>query len=162
MSDTMEIKRGPGRPPRQVEMQQRRRRRSDLGMDGHLKLAVPEDKKERGFTYRWFNDVTGRLDGKTVHDDWDIVRENINPDQDNGEGTPVRRSVGVAPDGKPLYAYLCKKPDEFYREDKAKEQKSIDETEAALRRGEVKGADALTGPHAYVPGGRQGISIRRD
>lgn len=164
MSDVQgtEPRRGPGRPPRQVETQQRRRRRTELGMDGHLKLDVPAHLKKAGFVERWINDTTGRLEGKTVHDDWDIVRENIDPEKDNGEGTPVRRLVGVKPDGQPLYAYLCRKPEEFYREDRAKEQKSIDETEAALKRGEVKGQEALTGPHAYVPGGRQGISIRRD
>ncbi len=162
MSDQGEVKRGPGRPPRQVETQQRRRRRVEQGMDGNTKLAVPDELKEKGFVYRWMNEVPGRLENKTVHDDWDIVKTAINPEQDNGEGTPVRRSVGVGPDGKPLYAYLCKKSEEFYREDKAKEQKQVLETETALKRGEVKGAESLTGPRAYVPGGRQGISIRHE
>lgn len=162
MSDTTEIKRGPGRPPRQVEVQQQRRRRADFGMDGNVKLGVPEHLKKPGFVYRWMNEVPGRLESKTVNDDWDIVKEQINPEQDNGEGTPVRRNAGVGADGKPLYAYLCRKPENFHREDKAKEQARIKETEAALKRGEVKGAEALTGPNAYVPGGSQGISIRHD
>jgi hypothetical protein len=127
-------KRGPGRPPRQAETQQRRRRREDMGDDRHLKLAVPAGLK-------------------TVHDDWDIVKSEIDPTKDNGEGTPVRRPVGVAADGKPLYAYLCKKPEDYYKADKLAEQKSIAADEDNLRRGEVKGADALSGPHAYVPDG---------
>jgi hypothetical protein len=146
-------KRGPGRPPRQAETQQRRRRREDMGDDRHLKLAVPAGLKEKGFVYRWVNETPGRIENKTVHDDWDIVKSEIDPTKDNGEGTPVRRPVGVAADGKPLYAYLCKKPEDYYKADKLAEQKSIAADEDNLRRGEVKGADALSGPHAYVPDG---------
>lgn len=160
MSEIITEKRGPGRPPRQAEVQQRRRRRDDMGDDRFLKLAVPNELREPGFVYRWLNDTPGRLENKTVHDDWDVVKQPVDPDKDNGEGTAVRRPVGVSPDGKPLYAYLCRKPEEFYREDKSKEQAQIKVQEDALKRGEVKGAEALTGPQAYVPGGRNQIGQR--
>lgn len=158
MSDTAEIKRGPGRPPRAQETQARRRRRDDMGDDRLLKLSVPEGLKEKGFVYRWLNDTNNRLHAKTKQDDWDVVNETIDPTKDNGEGTAVRRPVGTKQDGSPLFAYLVRKPEDYYREDKAKEQEQIKEQEDALKRGVVKGAEALSGPQAYVPGGRNQIS----
>lgn len=144
-------------PVRAEEVQRQRRRRESLGDDRHMKLGVPEDKKDPNFTYRWFNETPGRLESKTVHDDWDIVKESVDPTKDNGEGTAVRRPVGVTPEGKTLYAYLCKKPKDWYQEDKAKEQKLVNDIEEGLRQGEAQGAEALAGPHAYVPGGRNTI-----
>jgi hypothetical protein len=146
-----------GRPPRQAETQQRRRRREDMGDDRHLKLAVPASLKEEGFVYRWINETPGRIENKTVHDDWDIVKSEIDPEKDNGEGSPVRRAVGTAADGKALYAYLCRKPKDYYQADKKAEQGQIAEDEKNLRRGQVKGSEALAGPHAYVP--ESGIKI---
>jgi hypothetical protein len=129
-----------------------------MGDSRLLKLDVPSHLKESGFVYRWLNDTNNRLHAKTVMDDWDVVNEAIDPTKDNGEGTAVRRPVGVKPDGSPLYAYLVRKREEFYREDKAKEQAAIKEQEDALKRGVVQGAEALSGSAAYVPGGRNQIS----
>jgi hypothetical protein len=113
--------------------------------------------KDPNFEYRWLNDTPGRLESKTKLDDWDVVTTPADPTKDDGEGTAVRRPVGTTPEGKPLYAYLCKKPKHYYEADKTEEQKMIAAEEENLRRGEVKGADALTGPMAYVPGGRNTI-----
>jgi len=146
-----EIKRGPGRPSRQQETQQRRRRRETLGDERHLKLGVPDALKDPSFEYRWINETGNRIQSKTEMDDWDIVKSPVDPAKDDGEGSPVRRAVGTV-DGKPQYAFLCRKPKEFYVEDKKAEQNLIKADEDALRRGQVKGSDALSGPHAYVPG----------
>jgi len=158
MSDVIETKRGPGRPPRQQETQQRRRRRETLGDERHLKLGVPDSMNDPNFEYRWFNENGNRIQQKTELDDWDIVKTEVDATKDNGEGSPVRRPVGTKADGSPLYAYLCRKPKEFYIEDKKAEQEAIKADEDALRRGQVKGSEALAGPHAYVPGGRNTIS----
>ena len=151
MSELSTEKRGPGRPPRQQEVQAVRRRRQELGDDRLLKLSVPKELQDPNFKQRWFNDVGGRIKSKTEQDDWDIVRENISGD---GEGTPVRRVVGANATGQPIYAYLCQKPVEFFREDKAKEQAAIKAVEDGLKRGEVSGADALSSDKSYVPGGK--------
>jgi len=127
----------------------RRRRRDDGPMAG-LKLAVPEGLKEQGFEYRWVNDDGRRVHDKTVMDDWDRV---MTPAiESEGEGTPVKRLVGKQEGGAPLYAYLCRKPTEFYQEDKSKEQRRIKEQEDAMKRGPGAIPGGLGGSTSYVPG----------
>jgi hypothetical protein len=147
------------RPTREQETKARRRRRESLGEDRNLKLFFPEAAKDPNFVYRVINDVPGRIEAKTVHDDWDIVTDAMlaDPSKDSSEGTPIKRFVGADKAGQPIYGFLCRKPKEFYEEDKAEQQKQIAADEENLRRGEAKGAEALTGPHAYVPGGRNTI-----
>jgi hypothetical protein len=81
MSETMEIKRGPGRPPRTAEVAVERRRRTASGPTAGLKLHVPQDMKDdANFEYRWVNDRPGRVRQMTVDDDWDVVSTD-RPDQ---------------------------------------------------------------------------------
>lgn len=182
MSETYspEGKRKPGRPSnaeRAVREEQQptkraeatkreRRRRSDTSATAGLKLHVPAEYLDENYEYRWINDDAGfgdegervgqRMHAKTVLDDWDIVTTATGV-EGQGEGTPVKRLVGKGEAGKPINAYLCRKPKDWYREDKAKEQQRLKEREDEMRRGAAQGSDALKGPTSYIPEG--GIRI---
>jgi hypothetical protein len=153
---------------RAAETRRERRRRSDTSQTAGLKLHIPEHLKDPSFEYRWINDdadfdtegqrVGQRMHAKTVLDDWDqvTVKEGIDG---QGEGTPVKRLVGRGEAGRPVYAYLCKKPKDWYRQDKAKELDAVKRREEEMRRGASQGPEGLAGPRAYVP--ESGIEITR-
>ena len=139
---------------RDIEKQERRRRLG-AGLERNYKLHVPENKKDPNFEYRWINDSPGRIEQYTVHDDWDVTKEDR-----NGESWEVRRPVGPGPDGRPLYAVLCQKRKEYYEQDKAEEEKSIKAQEDAMRVGPPPSPHGLGAEPAttYVPGGRNTIT----
>jgi hypothetical protein len=145
------VKRGPGRPPRQEEVKERRRRRESLGADRNLKLHVPENKKDPNFVYRFVNDRPGRVQQLTEGDDWDVV-----PSITAESGNETR----VADKSSGERAVLLRKRKEFYEADKAEEQKALDARDEALRRAPPQDAQGLSGPEAYVPGGRNIIGGR--
>jgi hypothetical protein len=136
-----------GRPARQAEVQQERRRRDDATIDGgqRLKLAVPEHVAERlkreGRTPRWINDEGNRMHNLTKMDDYDKV----------AEVAPV--VVGTTKEGKPIKAHLCSKPAAFIEQDRAKMETRRRETEAALLRGRNPDAPAIgDGIHSQAYG----------
>lgn len=153
-------KRGPGRPPnstRATEVRAQRRRRADTP-ESYGRLTVNHELLDHAnYAYRWINDAPGRIEAKTVRDDWDILRDPAIKEDGNNEGAQVRQLVGATADGKPFYAYLCKKPIEFHREDRVKKQRALDEAETELKRGFQKDPNALSANdrHAYIPGGAQ-------
>ena len=150
-------KRSPGRPPRQDTVKKTRRRREGLGLDRNLRLHVPEDWKDKNFHYHWINDTPGRLMNKTVQDDYDIVTEEELRGEKigEGEGTQVKRAVGTGADGGWQYAYLCRKPKDFYDEDKQSEQAEIDSKMQSIKQGNQE--QIGKGDHAYVPKGHQNV-----
>lgn len=151
-TDTAENQRG-----RVVEERARRRRRDDLGMSRHRQLAVDTSKFDPKYTYRIINDDPGRIHALTVQDDWDIVTRAQLGERDAKE-KGVGSSVEFAVDRTGKRGVLVRKPLDFYQEDKAKEQASINDRMKDIRRGKHEGPDALSGANAYVPEG--GISIR--
>lgn len=118
-----------GRTERRDEVRQERRRRDDTTIDGgqRLKLAIPPDVaarlKAEGRTPRWVNDHENRMHNLTVLDDYDKV-EGVEP-----------RVVGTTREGKPIYAHLCSKRDDFIAEDRQKLDQRRVETERAMLRG---------------------------
>ncbi len=170
MSDDYEptLKRGPGRPKsplpdaqdlkdlaredRKEVVAVQRRRRSGMGLDRTRKLYVPEEFKDTEFEYRWINDSHGRIESKTVQDDWDVVKKTK-----DGKEMDYRVPVDTFNrTGQPMYAYLCRKPKDLYKQDKAEEQKVIDDQEEAMRGGpppDPKGGNKESST-TYVPGGR--------
>jgi len=134
-----------------------RRRRPDGEADGRKLYVDPKFKRE-GFVQRWINDDPRRIYAKTEMDDWEIIK---NPAiAGDGPGTPVERVVGKTEAGQPLKAFLCEKPEKFYKEDKAKMHSAIDSQEEGLRRGIPADPGGLQGPTAYVPGGRNIVNGR--
>ncbi len=152
MNDVAEVKRGPGRPPRQETEQRARRRRESLGTDRNLKLHVPEDKKDPNFEYRWVNDRPGRVQQLTQADDYDVV-----PGVTSEGSTETR----VADKSSGERAVLLRKPKEFYESDKRSEQKVLDARDESMRRAPPPSAEGLSGSdNAYVPGGRNIVGGR--
>jgi hypothetical protein len=150
----VEIKRGPGRPPRTEEVKTERRRRQGMGAERNLKLFVPEQAKDPNFVYRFVNDRPGRVKQLTQMDDYEIVSsEDGNIDPGTAEGTVVKRTVDRS-EGEE--AVLLRKPRQYYEADKAEEQKLLDERDEELRAGKVQSSEGLSGSEAYVPGGRRG------
>lgn len=142
-----------GRPSnsRAEEVKVRRRKRDSLGEDRNLKLHVPEEFKDKEFTYRWVNDRSGRVRQMTEMDDWDVVSsEQINEDKP-AEGTVVKR-VGDKFTGENMV--LLRKRKEFHSDDEKKKQDALKAVDESLRQGPPQSPDGLSGPHAYVPGGR--------
>lgn len=155
MSETVEIKRGPGRPPRQEQVQQRRRRRESLGSDRNMKLSVPEDFKDPNYEYRWVNDRPGRV--QQLHrEDWDVV-EGASQLDSNSIGTTVKR---VSDRFTGENTVLMRKPKEFHEEDKLRKKQALDKVDEALRVGAPPSPEGLAGPQSYVPGGRNKIDGR--
>lgn len=151
MSEDM-IRRGPGRPRNDsmlnsaqthaqaaIDRPNRPNRKPFGSFD--LKLAYPD---RQGFHRHWFNDTPGRIE-RAIEAGYTHVK--------NGE-KPVSRIVGSAEGGGALHAFLMEIPEEWYKEDMAKEQALITEKEEMMMRG--KGEGEAEGQ--YVP--KQGISIR--
>jgi len=148
----VEIKRGPGRPPRTEEVKTERRRRTGTGAERNLKLHVPEEYKDPAFQYRWVNNVPGRVKQLTQMDDYEVVSsEEI--DSGTSEGTVVKRTVDRNEGDE---AILLRKPRHYFDADKAEEQKLIDARDEQLRAGAAPSSEGLSGSEAYVPGGRKG------
>jgi len=92
------------------------------------RLAAPQ---RDGYVRRWFNDRPGRID-RAKRASWAHV-------QDETTGHPMMIIGGVAPEGGGLKQYLMEIPQELYEQDQQAKQAAIDETEAAMKRGEVDG-----------------------
>lgn len=145
--------------PRIEEERARRRRRDDVSFSRMRNLAIEGDLDPR-YEYRWINDSPGRVHNLTVRDDWDVVTNDMlgdRHDKDKGVGSGVERIVNKGDGGR---AILVRKLRDYYVKDKAKEQAGIDETDAAMKRGETRSPEALKPgvDNAYVPQG--GIIIQ--
>lgn len=141
-----------------------RRRRKGLGDEARMKLSVPKDKLDPNYQYRWIKGTPQRLTQLTVHDDYDVVKDEeiAEGDRQTGLGVHPERHGGTDEQGKPYPMVLVRKPRKLYEEDEADKQKTVDDREGALKRGQTPSPDGtpgLTGPHAYVPNG--GISIKQ-
>ncbi len=140
---------------RAQETRRARRQRDDGDLDGtaRFKLAVPQEIKDiakrEGKTIRWLND-----DGNRMHHmhnmDWDVI--------DHPLAHPV--PVGTSVDGKPIYARLAWKYQDWYDEGQSKKRQDLKDRERAVERGKVDVIDpqATSNETTYVPQGNR-ISI---
>lgn len=149
----IETRRGPGRPPLNREAsavavtppsdgparRPERRPFSSLA----LKLDYPA---REGYHRHWFNDQSIRIANALEAGYEHVIGK---------DGKKVSRIVGSAEGGGALHAFLMEIPEDWYKEDMAREQALIAEREAAIKRGATQGAEVEKG---YVPS--QGISIR--
>ena len=159
-------KKATGRPERKEEVKEERRRRGRSGLDRHLRLTVSDEWKDhwKDYELRWVNDDRGKLQQRTERDDWDICHRHELPSAEplgDGEGTPIKQTVGIGADGRPMQAYLCRKRKEYYKADKDAEQKAIkDQEDAVLNYKAAAGGQQGLNPsapedNAYVPSGRR-------
>lgn len=118
---------GTGRPSRREETAQGRRRRGEDTLAAAKRLPIPPEVEARlkaqGRVPRWVNDTSNRIHNLTVLDDYDKV--------DGVEPVPV---VVNRKTGETVMAHLLSKPAEFIREDRAKADERLRETEEALFR----------------------------
>ena len=124
--------------PKKAPVRKRNRQKLD---GGRFKLTTPQIP---GFALRWVNDVKDRLLQFTTHDDWEhVMKHEISPDGTPEVGDPnvtpglqvgekVARVVGFG-DGKPVYAYLMKKRQDYYDDDQAEKEEEIAEVEKQLQ-----------------------------
>lgn len=109
------------------------------------KLAYPP---RPGYHRHWFNEYPGRIE--------DALAAGYKHVEDK-EGRKVNRVVGVDAAGQPLHGFLMETPLEWYQEDMALQQKQIDETDSAIRRGGIEGTPGVDG--RYIPESR-GIKVQ--
>lgn len=110
-----------------IQTERRRRRDGSIDKMHHMKLALPaEFANDKDHAYYWANDDNSRIEDLTVRDDWDKCTIS---GHEAGETDTVRRQVGTKKEGGPLYAYLLRKPMEYYEEDKRKGAERNAETE---------------------------------
>jgi hypothetical protein len=131
------------RTDRAGEVAAERRRRDDTSGGIRLKLEVPEDVRAKlaaeGRTPRWVNDTGNRIADLTTRDDYDKV-----------EGVD-RKKVGTGEDGKPMYAVLLAKRNDFIAEDRAKsDQRRRDIEKARFNPGSSQPIEGQMGVTTYV------------
>jgi hypothetical protein len=157
---TGEIRMNSAREDRQGEVRQERRRRKDLSTNAHLLFSIPDHlRDDERYRYHWFVDRPGRIEQKTVHDDWDLVTEpELAADgRQTGAGTRIERHAGVDKYGNPERAFLARKLREHDEEDKRAGQARIDERMRQIKRGKATEDDDGATPGrdgSYVPKGR--------
>lgn len=130
---------------RSIEELRERRARSAGTIDRvySLRLAIPpqvEADYGEDFEFRWFNDVGTKIHVKTEIDTWQKV-PGVDP-----------LTVGADDEKRPIKAYLCMKPKEFVREDRAIKDKMLCDVERGIVTGRTE-QDELTGDVSYVPKG---------
>lgn len=144
-------------------IEEQRRARKERGhvdqSEMSLKLSVPEVLKDNRLTYRWVNDKATRI-YQMQQKDWQVADDAaIAADSRNsGIGTRVERVVNERTTPTVEKGFLMWKPKEFYQEDKAAEQKQIDERVAGLNRGDTRDPQGLSGPESYIPAGGMKIA----
>lgn len=148
------------------ELRAKRRQRGAVNAaEANLKLSIPEEEKDPRFEYRWAVDTAGT--GTRIHQlrskDWEVVpaRDADKDPRNIGLGTTVERFANTKTVQKPDKHILMRKPKEFYAEDKGREQAKIKADEDALRKGDVKNPQGLSGPGSYIPAGGMKIEQGR-
>lgn len=146
-----------GRPSKSQAEQQRRRKRKAAG--GIKNLAVnPDLLDHENFSHRWINDEEYRMIQKLKSDDWTIVTQDGGEIKDDASdlGNAVSHVVGTNKQGGAMRAFLCRKPREWYEEDKIEKQTELDEQLNRLRIGQSAQGEAQAD---YIP--NEGIKIAR-
>lgn len=104
----------------------------------------------RGMYARWINDVNDGLRLQNARDAGYIHMKDDN-------GAPIRKAVGTAPMGGPLYAYRMMIPLEFWEADRAQYEEARRDVEAEMMRGKT----ATLGDSLYLPDRGTGKSINK-
>ena len=100
--------------------------------------------QEEGFVYRWVNDQDDRITKFEAagyeHVDHDVVIGTTSTKQASQVGKTVTKNVG-----KGTTAHLMRIKKEWYEEDQAAKQRSVNETEAAMKQQLNSGNDGTYG-----------------
>jgi hypothetical protein len=171
----LEIRRGPGRPPkdpivtkaparenRAGEVRGERRRRKGMGRSGQLRLSIPPHlENDKNYRYFWAVDKPGRLERLTKHDDYDFVtdEETAADGRNTGTGTRIERHADVDKFGNPVRHFLLRKPMDYHKADEAEKAEDRKKLMHAIQRGKTPNekGEAIHSDGSYVPS--QGINI---
>lgn len=136
------------RPERAAEVQgERRRRTANFDASFDRQLPVDESRLDPSFTYRWVNDVPGRVGKFTQLDDWDPV----SPDEVGG---PTEFHVGYQRDGSAMSSRLMKKPRKWHDIDQAQKTARTREIDDQMKRRAVPTAEGgLSEDEGYMVAG---------
>lgn len=128
------------------------RRRGARNVFGQHRQKLSYDARP-GYHRHWFNDTGSRI-GDAENGGYTKVNDK--------EGKPVSKIVGTQEGGERLVAYLMEIPQEWYDEDMAEQQASIDAKEELIkRRGRLEENSDDRGYVPQRPDGSSSISIRR-
>lgn len=166
-TDTIEAKRGPGRPRRAdlVAGERRRRRAGTIDRMFQFKLDVFDESQLnlRDYVYRWVAEDQVRM--LTTSDDYDPVDAGEIAgfdasafDMAGDGGSQVRKQTGRYENGAPQFSYLLKKPRAFWDADQAEGvRRRTDQLKGRIERGVLGGAgeNDRTVEAAYVASGSQ-------
>lgn len=143
------------RPSRSDEEKGKRSRRVPLN-SFRTKLHIPEDQLEKGFHYRWFKDVGGRVE-QAQNAGFDFVLNDGKIQVGEREGnTDVGSRISILGGDdprKPEGSYrmvLMRQPMEFYEEDQKEKQDRIDGLSAQINRN-LDGVGDRRVDNAYKP-----------
>ena len=135
--------------------------REETGRRARVPLGDPRPKmalsKRPGYVRRWINDAGDRLRA-AEEAGYQFIEDEREADE-AGRGRRVSMTVGTKEDGSPLRAFAMEIREEFYKADQAVKQGKIDEVDAAMRRGDIQGAQPQDTDKFYVPD--EGISVHR-
>lgn len=142
------------------ERSRRRRRRGSLDRFVQYNLDCdPEKLDTENWVYRWVNDEKGRPAALNTKDDYDFVTKEqigaaLEGEVEGGETDGrVRQVVGYHNDHQPLYAYLMRKPREYWEEDY---EGVVSDARSHFQRRITSGEGAIEEiEHGYVPKGTQ-------
>lgn len=153
-----EVQHGRGKRPR-TRRERGRKARTPLGQPQlKMKAQAPD-----GMVPRWFNDQRNRITQALEAGYAFIGEEGQELDTDDerqGRDQAKKMLVGTHEDGSPMHAYLMAIPREWYEEDQKAKLQPVEETEQAIRRGNIRGSDKRDKGNYYVPD--EGISVRED
>jgi len=126
----------------------RRKERIPLGVP-RTNMDVPD---KNGFVRRWINDVGGRIERSIDAGYVFVSDQRIRVGQREGNtdtGSKISMVVGRHDNGTAMKAYLMEIKKEWYDEDQAAKQKSIDAIDDQIRHGNVDGEPGSDG--RYIP-----------
>lgn len=122
-------------------------------MDGlDQRLAVPEDRKDPNYHYRWVNDADMRVH-RMQQKGYEFAESELDVAStgDKGMGTRVERTVNErSTKGQPQKGFLMKTPKEIFEEDQAAKEAKRKELERSMEKGQTQSPEGLSGPNAYV------------
>jgi len=122
-------------------------RKRQKSLSGDLRLGVDVSKlTEAGYHPHWINDQDGRVEAELAKGYSFVTYDEIGQTQRIGAKTAslddkVCRVVGERKEGGPLYAYLLKIPERWWRENQEADQERPNAIDRQIRQGAVSRAD---------------------
>lgn len=142
------------RPSRADQTRRERRMKPGDVVQTGIKLAVDETRLDPSKTYRWVNDVPGRID-QFKKRDWDLVDDEEIKTDGTGMGSVPTQHGGIGENGKPFGMVLMSKFKDWHESDQKAKRAPLADMDKAIARGtahQQSGEAELSGDVTYTPG----------